>query len=107
VEAVAADTVPAVQVIRQGVQIGVLRNGGVKRRVKHRNLRHADAEELARGLNALDVVGIVERRQIDAVLDAFKHRVVHQLRFRKQLAAVDHAMAYSVYIAQAADLRDA
>jgi len=59
----------------------------VKRRVEHRHLRNAGAEQLARGVDALEVGRVVERREIDAPADLLEHRTVDRHRVRELLAA--------------------
>ena len=48
----------------------------MERRIEHRDLRQPGAEGGARGEDTAQVVGIVQRREIDRVLDATKDRVV-------------------------------
>ena len=80
VKSIAADAMAPVQVVRDGVKVSVLGNGMVERGIEHRHLRSVLAEQLARSQNALDVVGIVQRRKIDTVFNALQHFVVNQCR---------------------------
>jgi hypothetical protein len=66
----------------------------VKGRIKHRDLRHIRAKELASSQNAFQVLGIVERGEVNAFADSCEHFVCDQRRFRKQLAAMHHPMSH-------------
>src|ERR1035438_2635864 len=68
-KAVAADAVTPVKGIGQGVKESVLRDRMVKRGIEHGHLGNILAEEFSRSHDALDVVGIVQRRKIDAVFN--------------------------------------
>src|ERR1043166_6716051 len=85
-----------IELIRQRVKISVLRQRLMKRRVENRNLRQRSAEHSTRRENALDVCGIVQRREFDAVFDAAQHFVGYQDRARETFATVDHAMSDGV-----------
>src|SRR5664280_25061 len=68
-EAVPADAVTPIEVIRQGVQESLLRDRMMKRSIKYGHLGNILAEEFSRSHNALDVVRIVQWRKIDAVFN--------------------------------------
>jgi hypothetical protein len=50
----------------------------MKGSIKDCDLGHVFAEQFARGPNSFDVVWIVKRSQIDAVLDSFQNAVVNE-----------------------------
>jgi hypothetical protein len=64
----------------------------VERGVEHGHVRHALAEQRARGADALEVRGVVQRREVDAFLDAREHRGVDAHRLQEALAAVHDAV---------------
>jgi hypothetical protein len=68
--------------------------------VEHRDLRHSRTEALARRADALEVGRVVERRQLNAVLDLLQHAVVDEHRAGELLPAVDHAVADGVDVTQ-------
>ena len=107
VEAVAADLVPHVERVRDRVQVRHLRHRGVERGVEDGHLRHAGAEQLARGVDALEVRRVVQRREVDAVLDLVHDLVADHHRPRELLAAVDGAVADRVDVADRGDAGDA
>ena len=74
--------------IRNSVKIGLLGKRMVKRSVKDRNLGNVFTEEFPCRPNALNVVWIVERSKIDAVLNAFQDPIVNQCKLRKHLTAM-------------------
>ena len=67
------------------------------------DLRHAGAEQRARRADALQVGRVVERRELDAVLDAGEHLVVDRTE-RGTLAAVDDAVPDGVDVGDRAEL---
>src|SRR5262249_15244867 len=71
----APNMMASVQVIRHSVEKSMLRNGMVERSIKNCYLGYVGTEYLAGRQNALDVVRVVERGQIDAILDSFEHRI--------------------------------
>ena len=77
----------------------------MERGVEHRDLRDAGTEELARRVDALEVGRVVQRREVDAVLDLVDHRVVDEHRAGQLLAAVDDAMADGVDVGERLDAR--
>ena len=79
----------------------------MERRIEYRNLRRLAADELLHGLNAAEVVGIVQRRQVDAVFNPGQHLVIDQHRLLEHFAAMHYAMAHRLNIAQRANLFDA
>ena len=63
------NSITTIKLVGYGIEIRVLRQRLVKRSIKDRNLRKSDPEYLACRLNPLDVGGIVERSQLDAILN--------------------------------------
>src|SRR5271169_1538518 len=76
----------------------------MERRIEHRDLGSVFTEQLACRQNALDVVGIMQRREVDAIFYALQHLVVDERRLGEPLAAMDHTMADRLNIGGAADL---
>ena len=75
--------------------------------VEDRHLGNILAEELARRHDALEVVRIMKRGQIDALFNALQDLAVDERRLGKQLAAVHYAMAHGLNVSRAFDLSDA
>jgi cell division septum initiation protein DivIVA len=65
----------------------------VKGGVENRDLRHVRAEEFAGGANAFETCRIVERGEVDALLDVLQHLLVNLYRFGEAFAAMNDAMA--------------
>jgi hypothetical protein len=74
--------------------------------VKDRNLWEFLTEDLLHGANPLDVVGVVEWGQLDAILDSFQHLVGDDNRLAKQFAAMNHTMPGGMDIGGALDFCD-
>src|SRR5271165_4655511 len=106
-EAIAADTVPPVEVIRDGVQVSLLRNRVVKRRIEHGHLGNVFAKKLTRRHDALDVVGIMKRSKINAVFNPLQDLAVDERRLREHLTAVHNAMAHCMNVSRTLDLSNA
>src|SRR5438132_674602 len=85
----------------------LFRQSLVKRSIEDRDLRQAGAKYVARGKNSLDVQGIVQRRQIDALVYAPKHLLIDQHRMSELLAAVDYSMTDGVNIGNTSHFIDA
>lgn len=85
-----------VKIVRYGINIGMFGDTRMKGGIEYRYLRHAWPEHFARGPDALDVVGIVQRRKAGARLYAFQHIVGDKHGFREPLAAVDDPVSYGV-----------
>ena len=98
VEPVPADLEPPVVLVRDPVQVRHLGQARVERGVEHRDLRHAVAQELARRADALEVGRVVQRRQLDAILDARDHGLVDAHRGPEALPAVDHTVSDRVNV---------
>src|ERR1700739_4787783 len=103
-EPVAAAAGTTVEVIRNGIQIRLLRNRMMERGIEDCHLGNGLTEEFARGPNALEVVWIVKWGKVDAVFDPLQHLVVNQGRFREHLAAMHHAMSHGMDIGRTLDL---
>lgn len=74
----------------------------MERRIEDGDLGDPGAERLANGEDPLQVVRVVERRELDVVLDPADHLVVDQDRVPEALAAVDDPVAHSFDLAHAA-----
>ena len=82
------------------VKVSLLGNRVVEGGVEDGDLRNVFAQQFLRCLDAFDVVGIVQRREVDALLDVLQDLVVDQRRLREQLSAMHHAMSNGVDIAR-------
>ena len=71
VKSVSADAVPAIEMIRNGIQVGLLRKRMMKCGIENGYLGDVFAEKFSSRQNALDVIGIVQWRQINTILDPF------------------------------------
>src|SRR5580765_1879350 len=85
--------VASIQVIGHGIEVRVLWNGLMERGIKDRHLGHVYAEYLPCRQNALDVVRIVERSQINALLNSPEHFIRDQRGLSKQFSAMHHSMS--------------
>ena len=97
VEAVAADAVVGVELVRHGVAPGVLGQGAVEGGVEHGHLRHL-RPLLGDGADAQHVGGVVQRGQRVEPLDGAGDLVVDQHGLAEPLAAVDHAVPHGVQL---------
>ncbi len=105
-EAVAADTVPPIQMIWNGVKVSPLRNRMVKRRVEHRDLRSLLAEKSRAATMPLMLLGLwsgPDRCTPRSPATPCRRSTPTP----EQLAAMDDAMPNGVNVARALDLRDA
>ena len=93
VKPVAAYSMAAIKLIRKRVEVGLLGKCLMKRRIKHGNRWKTTTKHLSRRHDALDVCGVVQRRQVDAILDAAHHFIGDQNRMREALATVHHPVA--------------
>ena len=98
VEAVAADAVSTIQVVRHGVQVRLFRDRCMERGIEHRYLRYCRAEDLSGGSNSSDVIRIMQGSQVDALLDTPQDFIIDERRFLEQLAPMDDAVPHGVYV---------
>jgi hypothetical protein len=98
VESVTPYAVPPVKLVRQRVEESAFRQALVKGRVEDGGLRQSRSEHFARGNYPLDVRGIVQGRQVYAVLYASQDIVSDEHGVREALAAVYNPVAYGVYV---------
>src|SRR6516162_578995 len=92
VESVTADLLLLVVTVRDGIHIRMLRHSLVKRGIEHRDLRSLRSEQFLCCLNALKINGIVQRSQLNAVLDSLQYVVIDKRRVFESLASVHHPM---------------
>ena len=102
VEAVAADAVVLVVLVGDGVHERLAGHGLVERGVEHGNHGHV-AHDVAAGLDAGDVGGVVQGREGDARLNGGHNAVVDLHGFCELLTAVDDAVADGVDLLHGAD----
>src|SRR4030095_1228273 len=98
VKTIAAHLVSSIELIRNRVEISALGEGLMKCSIKYGNLWETRTEQLARGLNALYVCGIVQRCKLDAIFNAAKHLVRNKDGVRESFASVHHSMSDGIYI---------
>src|SRR5215471_1491349 len=104
-KSVSPDAVPPIEMIGNGIEVGLLRKGMMERSIEYRHLGNVFAQEFAGCLNTLDVIRIMKRREIDAILDPFQHPIVNQGGFLEQLPAMHHAVPHRIQIGRAPDFR--
>ncbi len=102
VEAVAADSVFLVELVRQGIHVGVFRHGLVECGVEYCYLRYA-GQRLLDGLNTFQVSRVVQRCQFGALHNHLLYLRCDKYRFVELLSAVHHAVSDSVYLLQVFD----
>src|SRR5918999_4580615 len=102
-KAVPSHSIAAIELIRQRIQEGMVRQGLMKCCVKHGDLWQAFAKQCPRGSDAFDVRRIVQWRQVDAVFEAANDFVVYQHRSGETFAAMHDAMADRLNIGDASD----
>src|SRR5215467_11708836 len=105
-ESVTTNVVARIEVIRQRIEIGVVRHGLVEGRIKYGHFGHFRAEELPRGSNGCKVIGVVKRRQVNAFFDAIQYFVRNQSRIAEKFTSMNHAMSDRLYILEGVDLGD-
>src|SRR5579862_6359 len=76
VKSVAPDPVPPVQVIGNCVEISLLGQRMMKCCIENGDLRNIFTEKIASRQNALHIIWIMQRRQVDTVIDSFEHSIV-------------------------------
>jgi hypothetical protein len=81
VESVAPNAVAPIEMMRDGIQVSLLGNGMMERRIENCYLGDGFTKEFARRHDAFNIVGIVEGREIDAVFDSLYHLIVNDSRF--------------------------
>jgi hypothetical protein len=87
---------PSIELVRQCVEIRVLGQRVMEGRVEHGDLRNAGAEHGAGGLDAAEIVRVVERGQVGERLEAVAHLVGNEHRRGEMFAAVNDAVAHGV-----------
>ena len=103
VEAVAADLVLLIVLVRDRVHIVRLRHSLMERSIKYGNHRYVRTHNLAAGLNTNQVGRIVQRCERYAVLDRLEHLFGDDNAVREELAAVYHAVTDCVDLAHRGD----
>ena len=103
VEAVAADAVAAVELVRDRIEIGRFGHCRVKRGIEHRDHRNTFAQQSTSGPNAAQVGRVVQRREVHAVLDPADDVGVDSGVGAEALAAVYDAVTDRVHLAGGID----
>ncbi len=105
-EAVAANPVPAVELVGDAVEVGRLGHRRVERGVEHGDLRHTLSQEGDGRRNAPQVAGVVQWGQLDALGNAIDHGLIDAHGRAKVLPTMDHAVPDGVDVAQRHDAVD-
>src|SRR5260370_22657576 len=79
----------------------------MKRSIKNGNLRQSVAKHFSGRNDSLDIGGIMERRQLNAVFNATQDGVVNSHRLSETFTAMDHTVTNSMNIRNALNLTDA
>lgn len=93
VEAVAAHAMVLVERVGHAVGEGLGGHGGVEGRVEDGDLGHVLAKYLGGHVDAEQVARVVQRGELDVLLDGLEHLVVDARGAREGLSAVDDAVA--------------
>ena len=107
VEAVAANVMAAVELVWDRVQVGIVGQRLMERGVKDCDLRQPDAEQLACSADAFQVARIVQRCQLNAILDPAEHFVGNEDRVRESFAAMHNPVSDGVQVGDAPHLANA
>ena len=100
-ETVAAHAMLLVELVGQGVHVGVVGHGLVEGGVEDAHLREVGQQGL-NGVYAFDVGGVVERCQVVAGLEVTHHLGGEDDTLGELLAAVHHAVAYGAELMEVA-----
>ena len=96
VKAVTPDAMPAIQLIRNRVDVRHLGQCVMERGVEDGHARSRSPKNSSRCSNARDVVRIVQGREIDEILELTDDCVVDERRFGESLAPMHHPMTNGV-----------
>ena len=96
VEAVTAHAVLLVPLIGYSIHISLRRHGAVECGIKYHHLGYIRTHNGLAGLIALDMAGVVQRRQRRQLAQVLHYRVVHQHAVGVNIAALHDAVAYGV-----------
>src|SRR5689334_7448468 len=77
VEAIAPNSITAIELIRNGVEISRLGQRLMECSIKNCDLRQTTSKNIPGCVNSLNVGGIVERRQFDAIFNRPQHQLVN------------------------------
>src|SRR5437868_13631078 len=97
----------AIELVRDRVEVSVVWERLMKRRVEDSGLRQSYAKDLARRHDAFNVRRIMERREINALFNAAQDFVCDQDRMCEPLAAVHNAMPNRLHVRDALHFSDA
>ena len=100
VEPVAPDAMAQIQVVGQAIEIGFLGQRAVEGRVEDRHLGNPLAQQVLAGLDALEVGGVVQGGQLDAVLDPGQDGLVDAHRLLELLAAVHDPVTDGIQVGE-------
>jgi len=90
-EAITADAVLLVQLVREGVQVRAFREGGMEGGVEHGDVRGV-RQRGARGVDAGEVGGVVEGRERREGIEIGENLVIEDDRFGVALPTMHHAV---------------
>ena len=100
VEAIAADLVLLIVLIRHSEHVSLLRHGGMESRIEHDNFRDFLAENVHAGANALYMCAVVQRCKRDEAFDALDDLFVNENGLAEERAALNDTVADSSDFAQ-------
>lgn len=100
VEAIAADLVLLIVLIRHSEHVSLLRHGGMESRIEHDNFRDFLAENAHAGTNALYMCAVVQRCKRDEAFDALDDLFVNENGLAEERAALNDTVADSSDFAQ-------
>lgn len=96
VEAILANTVLLVGVIGKAVNVGIIRHGLVKSRIKNGYLRNI-RQNISANIDADNIWRIVQRSKLAAGFDILHNLISNQTAVGKKLAAVNKQKAIELY----------
>src|SRR5690606_24280328 len=99
-EAVPPHPVAAIEGIRDRVKVGVIGQGEMERRIEHRHLGDLLSKGRPYRLNTTKVVRVVQRGEVDRILDAIAYLFVDDDGPLEVLGAVHHPVAHCVYLGE-------
>ena len=79
----------------------------MERRIEHRHLRHAVAQQVHRGPDPLEIRRVVQRGELDAVLDALDHGAVDPDGPLELFTSVHDPVSHCVDVTERRDVVDA
>ena len=95
VEAVATHTILAVELLGEGIHVGIVGHGLVEGGVEHTDLGNL-GQQSADSIDTLDIGGIVQRSEVVASLKGLHHLGSEQHALVELLTTMYHTVTYSI-----------